>query len=334
LSTQVQDQHNAKKKLSASFSTWFEKSEVTDKNNLKVLINAMLYLRTQPMKDDRSSGNRLQWLNIDYMKAATAATRCGMYKTALLFIEEYYSMPLKSSRRSSFKDGFDQQEMPADLLLTVFQSIEDPDMYYGVQQTSNLSTILARFEYEKDGPKSLAFRGAQFDSHIRRGDSEADKDAQSLVKALDVLSLSGLSHSLLQAQQSVDMSATSIESMYQTARKLEQWDIPVPDVCNNNSVAVYKAFQAISIADDQATIREALDESFNFTMSSLVSEDLGVSDLHSSLQTLASLAEMDELFSTRGSEQIEKMLTRFEARSSWMKIGRRAYSAPFETICR
>jgi ataxia telangiectasia mutated family protein len=322
LSTQLQDQQSMKRKLSASFNTWFDRSETINKNNLKVLINALLYLRTQPPKDDRPSGNRLQWLSIDYMKAATAATHCGMHKTALLFIEEHYSTPLKSSRRSSFKDGLEQHEMPVDILLDVFQSIEDPDMYYGVQQTSNLSTILARFEYEKDGPKSLAFRGAQFDSHIRRGDSEADKDAQSLVKALDVLSLSGLSHSLLQAQQSVDMSASSIESMYQTARKLEQWDIPVPDVSSNNSIAVYKAFQAINIADDHASIRDALDESFNCTMSALVSKDLGVSDLHSSLQTLAALVEMDEIFSTRGSEQIEEMLTRFEARSNWMKTGR------------
>jgi ataxia telangiectasia mutated family protein len=321
LSTQDQNQHNVKKNLSASFNTWFEKSEATDKNNLKVLINAVLYLRTQLPKDDRSSPSRLHWLNVDYMKAATAATRCGMFKTALLFIEEHYSLPVKSSRRSSFKDALEQQEMPVDLLLSVYQSIEDPDMYYGVQQTSTLSTILARFEYEKDGPKSLAFRGAQFDSHIRRGDKESDKDAQSLVKALDVLSLSGLSHSLLQAQQSVDMSASSIESMYQTARKLEQWDIPVPDVCSNNSIAIYKAFQAINIADNEAIIREALDESFNFTMKGLVSEDLGVSDLHGSLQTLASLVEMDEIFSTRGSEQIEEMLAKFEARSEWMKTG-------------
>ncbi|KAG9234773.1 serine/threonine-protein kinase-like protein tel1 [Amylocarpus encephaloides] len=321
LSTPYQQRHDPRKKLSASFKGWFENTEGTNKDSLKVLINAILYLRTQPLREEKSSADRLHWLNLNYMDAATAAGHCGMHKTALLFVEEHLSAPAKPSRRSSVKDSFDQAEVPVDLLLHIFQNIDDPDMYYGVQQKSSLESIIARFEYEKDGSKSLAFRGAQFDSHIRRGNKEADRDALSLVKALDVLSLSGVSHSLLQSQQSVDMSDASIESMFRTARKLEQWDIPVPGESSNNALAVYKAFQAINTASDQRTITNAIDEGFIYTMRGIVSEDLGANDLHSSLQTLASLVEMDEVFTIQGSQQIEEMLLRFESRSTWMRTG-------------
>ena len=322
LSTQSQGQQLVKRQLSASFANWFGSNDTVDKNNLKMLINSILYLRTQSISNEKSSADRSYWLDIDYIKAAAAATRCGMYKTALLFVEESCSGLVKSSRRSSIRDGLEPLELPTELLLTIFKNIDDPDLYYGVQQTSSLSTILARFEYERDGPKSFAFRGAQYDSHVRRGAPEAAQDVQSLVKALDVLSLNGLSHSLLQGQQAVGMSSTSLESMFRTARKLEQWDIPVPSNCSNNSVTLYKAFQAVHNAPDYTSICHAIDEGLECTMGSLIREDLSASALHGCLQTLAALVEMDEVLSTNGSEQFEEMTIRFRARSGWMKIGR------------
>ncbi|KAH6680816.1 serine/threonine-protein kinase-like protein tel1 [Halenospora varia] len=322
LSTDAQDQYDTKKDLSTAVVTWFGENELIDKNNLRVLINAIIYLRTQPIPKELSSADRLQWLNIDYMKAANAATRCGMYKTALLFAEEHLSMPVKSSRRSSIKDNIEQTELSEEMLLIIFQNIDDPDLYYGVQQKASLKTILARSEYEKDGTKSLAFRGAQYDSHLRKGDPRSEQDARSLVKALEDLSLSGVSHSLLQGQPSTSMTPADRDSMFRTARKLEQWDIPVPEVCNTNSLTIYKAFQTIHTAADQVTIQRAVDEGFHCTISSLVRDELTASDLHESLQTLAALVEVDEILSSNGSQDIEHMLRVFESRSSWMKTGR------------
>jgi len=321
LSASVQSHHAGKREISQAFGEWFENIGAIDRNNLKMLLNAVLFLRTQPLPGERSSADRLRWLDIDYMKAATAAAECGMFKTALLFVEEFCCQPTKSSRRSSSINS-EQSDIPTSLLLTIFENIDDPDMYYGVQQNASLSTILARFEYEKDGPKSLAFRGAQYDSHIRRRDPESAQDVQSLVKALDVLSLSGLSHSLLQAQQTIGMTPASLESMFRTARKLEQWDIPVPNTSSSNSITIYKAFQAVNNGLDHSTILQAIDEGLEYTMSTLVREDLGARALHDSLQTLATLAEMDEVLSSRGSQQFEEILSRFQNRSDWMKIGR------------
>ena len=55
------------------------------------------------------------------------------------------------------------------------------------------------------------------------GDSEADRDGQSLVQILSGLGLAGLSNSLLQVQQHHDDSA-SLDSTFTTARRLEIWN--------------------------------------------------------------------------------------------------------------
>lgn len=322
LSSLHQSQHTGKKDISKSFMNWFGDSPAVDKNKLKTLINALLYLRTQPLPKETSSADRSYWLEINYLRAATAATSCGMFKTALLFAEEYCSAPVKPSRRSSINHSFEQSDMPNEMLLTIFKNIDDPDVYYGVQQKPNLKSILARFEYEKDGPKSLAFRSAQYDSHFRRRDPESSSDAQALVKALDNHGLSGLSHSLLQAQPAVGMSAESRDSMFRTARKLEQWDLPVPSSCSTNSVTIYKAFQSIQTATDHGIMLRAIDDGFDCTLNNLIGQNLGAGALHDSLQTLAALVEMDEVLSTQGSEQIEELLARFQDRSDWMKTGR------------
>jgi len=323
LSITSKAQHLARKSVSKSISDWFSISERVDKTKLRMLINSILYLRTQPHLEEKSSRNSSHWLDIDYIKAAVAATNCGMFKTALLFVEEFCSKPtsVKSSRRSS-AIGQDPVDLPRDLLLTIFKNIDDPDLYYGVRQNASLKTILGRLEYERDGPKSLAFRGAQYDSRLRQSDPRAIEDAQSLVKTLDVLSLSGLSYSLLQAQQTVGMSSASLDSMFDTARRLEKWDIPVPNNCINDSLTIYKAFQAVQNTSIYETSLQTINEGFENTMASLIQNESSANALHGTLQTLAVLVELDEVISTRSSLEFEAMLTRFTDRSRWMRTGR------------
>ncbi|PBP27873.1 phosphatidylinositol 3 [Diplocarpon rosae] len=323
ISSPSQDHRVWKKDLSFAFARWFENSHKIDKNKTKMLLNTILYLRTQPLLGEKSLADRFHWLDIDFLKAAAAAAQCGMFKTSLLFAEEYCAVPVKSSRRSLVvRDRQESTNLPNELLLNIFENIDDPDMYYGVQQTASLSTILARFEHEKDGPKSLAFRGAQYDSHLRRHDPNAIEDLQSLVKSLDILNLNGISSSLLQTQEGVGMTPVALESMFRTARKLEQWDIPVPNSGSNNAVTIYKAFQTVHMASKKETILNAVNEGLESTMKILVQEDLSASVLHSTLQTLAALVEMDEILASRGSMQFEEMLSRFRNRATWMKTGR------------
>src|SRR5690606_17422934 len=181
LTYQLDKQQGVKRRLSEALERWLNSTSESAKENLKLLINTILYLRTQPLPGETSIADRSHWLEVNLSSAAAAATRCGMFKVALLFVELANSAEsTRSSRRSSALRAEDSSEV----LLDIFENIDDLDAYYGLDQEAWLSTVVARLEYENDGGKSLAFRGAQYDSHLRSRDSASRPDGQALIKAL------------------------------------------------------------------------------------------------------------------------------------------------------
>jgi ataxia telangiectasia mutated family protein len=318
LSLQLDGPQTVNRQLSKAIRSWLLVETMADTGHLKLLINTLLYLRTQPLPRETSSADRMHWLEVDYSKAAEAAVRCGMFKTALLFIEVSLSETTRSLRRSSISKSTE----PHEILSSIFKHIDDPDVFYGLQQSASLGSVLERLEYENDGLKSLAFRGAQYDSSLRRQEQSSNLDAQALVKALGMLSLDGLSHSLLQSQQTITMDKSSVKRMFQTARRLEQWDLPVPTTCDNDEVAIYKTFQAANLAESRHSVQSAIDEGLRSTVLALVQATTRASIIHDSLRSLAALTEIDEVLSASNSEEFEEMLTRFQNRADWMETGK------------
>ncbi|EEU43247.1 uncharacterized protein NECHADRAFT_95538 [Fusarium vanettenii 77-13-4] len=311
-------QTSLKRQLSSSIKEWLQCTAHAAKDNLKLLINTLLYLRTQEYPRESSIADRSHWLNIDYALASASAARCGMHKTALLFAELVSSETTRSSRRSSAAAA--KETDMSETLLTIFENIDDPDAYYGLPEEASLSKVLARVEYENDGPKSLAFRGAQYDSNIRLGNPIAQSDGQALVKALSTLGLSGLSNSLLQVQQNLESSPASLESTFSTARKLEIWNLPAP-TSNHHAVTVYKAYQSIHQATDIGVVRAAVHDGFTRTMSSLIAHGLNATALRKRLGALASLTELDDVLGVSDTTEMESILSKFKSRSDWMRSG-------------
>ncbi|KAL0931007.1 phosphatidylinositol 3 (ataxia telangiectasia mutated) [Colletotrichum truncatum] len=318
LYSQLDKQQVIKRNLSEATKEWLKTRDSSARTNQKHLINTILYLRTQKLPNESSIADRAMWLDVDFNSAASAASRCGMYKTALLFTEVAVSQATRSSRRSSAI----RDEDSTDVLLSIFENIDDPDAYYGLPQSSDLSSVLARLEYEKDGSKTLAFRGAQYHSHIRSGDPSLQSDSQSLIKALGTLGLAGLSHSLQQTQQGHDGDEDSLENMFQTARRLERWNLPAPAAADNYAVTIYKAYQNIQQATDKLTIRGAIYDGFSQTMRNLMNRSLNAAKLRQHLGALAVLTELDDVINVADFSELEGMLTKFEKRSEWMRRGR------------
>ncbi|KAI8662620.1 Serine/threonine-protein kinase Tel1 [Fusarium sp. Ph1] len=318
LSSRINQQTSLKRQLSSSIKEWLQCTAPAAKDNLKLLINTLLYLRTQEYPRESSIADRSHWLNIDYALASGSASRCGMHKTALLFAELVSSETTRSSRRSSAAAA--KETDMSETLLTIFENIDDPDAYYGLPEEASLSKVLARVEYENDGPKSLAFRGAQYDSNIRLGNPIAQSDGQALVKALSTLGLSGLSNSLLQVQQNLESSPASLESTFSTARKLEIWNLPAP-TSNHHAVTVYKAYQSIHQATDIGVVRTAVHDGFTRTMSSLTAHGLNATALRKRLGALASLTELDDVLGVSDTVEMESILSKFKSRSNWMRSG-------------
>ncbi|KAI1313631.1 phosphatidylinositol 3 [Xylaria venustula] len=311
-------QQLARRKLSGALRHWFQTDSLIARDNISLLMNAILYLRTQQVPGENSIADRMQWLELDLTLASSAATKCGMYKTALLFVELSKAEGTRSSRRSSAV----RAQESTDLLLDIFENIDDPDAYYGLSQTASLTNVLARLEYEKDGVKSLAFRGAQYDSHIRKSDNAAVRDNQSLVGTLSGLGLSGLSYALLQNQQNLDSSSSAVDNTFDTARKLEIWNLPTLDSTSSPSVAIYKAYQAWNQASELSVVKRVVWGGFSHMIQNVLRDDISASSLRKHLSGLATLAEVNEVVDVASPTELEQLLETFGSRTHWMKSGR------------
>ncbi|KAJ6781431.1 hypothetical protein PWT90_08113 [Aphanocladium album] len=316
---QLEQQQVMKRSISTSLRTWLQSTEDSAKPRIALLINTLLYLRTQEYPKESSIGDRLHWLDIDYSMASAAASRCGMYKTALLFAELASIETGRQSRRASAARENDLTST----LLSIFENIDDPDAYYGLPEEASLSNVLSRVTYENDGMKSIAFLGAQFDSHIRLQNRSSAVDAQALVGTLSALGLSGLSHSLQQTHQAADTSSATTDNTFKAAQRLEMWNLPAPKHSESSNVTTYKAYQAIHNATEIASVRKVLYEGFAKTIGSVTgSTRPTISVLRNKLGTLAVLSELDDLMNVSRSDDLSDTLGVFQTRSDWMKRGR------------
>ena len=221
-------------------------------------------------------------------------------------------MATRSSRRSS---AIREVENSDEILLGVFENIDDPDAYYGLTQDASLSTVLARLEYENDGAKSLAFRGAKYDSNLRCRDPESGRDGRALIKALSDVGLSGLSNSLLQTQQSLGGSSTTQDGTFTTARRLEMWNLPVPSNNQNWSATVYKAYQSLHQASDIQSVRDVVRDGLSSTVRHLTNRNLNASSMRLQLGALAALTELDDMVNVADIQELRGLLGIFEQRS-------------------
>ncbi|RBR09820.1 uncharacterized protein FIESC28_09699 [Fusarium coffeatum] len=313
----INQQHSPKRQLSVAIKNWLQNTDTAAKENLKLLINMLLYLRTQQYPKESSIADRSHWLEVDSALVAATASRCGMFKTSLLFAEYVSPETSRSSRRSSA--AVKEVDM-SETLLSIFENIDDPDAYYGLPEEPSLSKVLSRVEYENDGPRSLVFRGAKYDSDIRLGNPMAQSDGQALVRALGTLGLSGLSNWFLQTQDNVEQTPAALEDTFNTARKLEIWNLPAPS-SDHHAVTVYKAYQSIHQATDIDNVRTALHDGFSRTMSSLAAHGLNATAIRKRLGALASLTELDDVLGVTDITEMDTLIEKFKNRSDWMRSG-------------
>ena len=298
--------------LSTAYRRLFDNTSKACIRHTRLALKTLLYLRKQPLPRENNKSDRSQWLSIDYSQAASAAVRCSMYKTALLFLDIGYSEVAEASRRSSAA----KVREPTEMLLQIYKNIDEPDGFYGVQQPSSLASMMARLEYERAGFKSLSMRGAHYDSELRLSPAATQADEEGMVQALERLNLNGLSQSLL--GRMTNLSPSCAQTMHNTARKLEQWDLSAPVTHINHATSVFRVFQSINNAPRPETFIDSINAGFSETMTRLMSSEGGGPSIHETLKALAILAEIDEVCSIQNIDQLEDVWLRFEERERWM----------------
>jgi ataxia telangiectasia mutated family protein len=321
LLAEFDEERSVREIMSEATMSWFCCSDSSNTPYVRILIQSILYLRSQPVPNEITRVDRDRWLEIDYLKASHAATVCGMYRSALLFAETSSGQPMvkSTSRRSSIL--VPAPTLPTDLQLSIYKNLDEPDSFYGVDRGSSLSAVLDRLDYEGDGVKTLLFRGARLDSQMRRQNEFESTDTRGTIKSLIMLNMNSVTYSLLSNDQFRDMGEDVVESTLHTARKLGQWDIKAPEMDHTEPSVLFKAFQGLHVAKNVDDAKENFNRQLLATMSFLTGRITSSTPTNIRLRTLAALTEADEVIRADHPDHLLDIWEQMRFRESWMQAG-------------
>ncbi|KAL2851506.1 hypothetical protein BJY01DRAFT_117027 [Aspergillus pseudoustus] len=278
----------------------------------RLVINCILYLRNQPKPDESTMVDRDDWLDIDYAEASSAASKCRLPKTALLFLEIHASRTTTGSRRSSVV----KYEAPPGLLHDIFKNIDDPDFFYGIQKTSSLESVMETLEHESSGFKNLLFQSAQYDSQVQMTGSG---NSYGVLKALNSTNLQGIANSMLGALKNSSEVSVPFGSMLQAATNLRQWDIPISPTNTSPPATMFRAFQSLNTSSTLLDVSASIGESFTSSLALLNSDRRSAMSLRGAMRILGILTEFEDVLESKSMEEVDQQWQNIAARNSWLQ---------------
>jgi ataxia telangiectasia mutated family protein len=197
------------------------------------------------------------------------------------------------------------------LLLSIYRNIDEPDSFYGVHQSTSLVTVLERLDFEDDGFNSLLFHGARLDSDMRLSQKQ-EFQTTSVLKSLTRLNLNGVAHMLLQSAAG----GQTLDQTLETSRKLEQWDIGVPDLASSHTATLFRVFQDLHNSTNTTNVRLKVDDAIQSLVRSTFHPNPSSREVHAAHQSLGALCEIDELLSCVSSKQFDATWRRMRERNA------------------
>lgn len=313
------DQNDKRKTISGVFDQWLRSCREETVPHVRILLRAVVYLRSQPVPRETTRVDREHWLDLDYSEATTAAIKCGFHRLALLFMEIHTSQINRSTRHLQQKGDF---KVSTNLQLEIYQNLDEPDFYYGVEQEPSLSSILHRLEHEGDGAKSLFLRGARMDSQFRRMNKISPEDSHGMLQSLTMLNLNSVTDIVLSGQQAQGLNGDAFSSLMYTARKLEKWDVRLPETSVSETSIIFRAFQSAHNCTNIDSARNQINTGLAKSLGNMISTTTDTASFESYLRTFGVLTEMDEIFSVTNPEQFRETWERQQSRNHWMGTGR------------
>ncbi|KAJ5279527.1 hypothetical protein N7478_004899 [Penicillium angulare] len=278
----------------------------------RVVINCILYLRNQPVPDESTIVERDSWVDIDFGEASSAAHKCGLEKTALLFLEIQASRIVSGSRRLSVAS----YEPPGELLHDIFKHVDDPDIFYGIQQKSSLATVMERLEYEGSGLKNLLFQSAEYDSEIQ---ISGIANPFGVVKALNATNLQGIASTMLSASSGTKDTSLPSDSILQSATSLQQWDLPVSPLDYSPSATVFRAFQSLKTSTSFPEIFNCIDDCLLTVLNSVTGTSHSAIEIRNGMRALGIMTEMSDVIRASSLNDVDTEWKRMVDRSNWLR---------------
>ncbi|KAF1815065.1 hypothetical protein P152DRAFT_412160 [Eremomyces bilateralis CBS 781.70] len=313
LHQQLESRNIAKQLLSEAFAIQFG-MDPPSKPILKNLLHILLFLQRQRYPRELTHMDRVRWLDVNYLDASKAASQCGMFTTALM-LAELTVKPQPRGRRSSMGVP---PAISSELLLEIYRGVDEPDSFYGVQQEPGFSTVIERLDYEEDGLKHLMFRGARLDAHVRDRSHIDQSDGEGAIKALTQMNLLTFAHVLPTAGVFQNQKLNLTDSVLNTARRLEEWNVRAPESTTNESSTLYRVLQGLRNAPNGSFVKQQIDTAFLTTLNALDSLDWDIL-ANGQLRALATLTEIDDLASCKGIEQFSEVQQTMESRNELLK---------------
>ncbi|EGE85810.2 phosphotidylinositol kinase Tel1 [Blastomyces dermatitidis ATCC 18188] len=316
LLSEYEGKRTVRQTASAVFRQAFREVRDTTFPHIRLIIHCILYLRHQKLPQEQTMNQRDAWLDIDYLEAAHAATQCQMYKTSLLFVEIHFSRTA-STRRSAVSKS------PDSLLLLhdIFKNIEDPDLFYGIQQSASLDSVLEKLQHESAGVgfKNLSFQSANYEAEMKLSSAIGETNSLGLIQALNATNFQGVASAMFTAPTSNGKRAEVFESMLSTSLYLQQWDIPVPSTSTSAAGNIFKALQSLNSSDDKLQVGRILDNCFSEVLGHF-EENQSHFELRTGMRAMGILAEIDEVMCSQNPDQLQDAWERIQARGSWLKF--------------
>ncbi|CAG8067944.1 unnamed protein product [Penicillium olsonii] len=316
------DKGDVRKMISTAFGQVLSETCEETIPHAQLVISCILYLRNQPMPKESTIVQRDNWLDIDFGEASSAAHKCGLQKTSLLFLEIQTSKVITGSRRTSVV----KYEPPPALLHDVFKNIDDPDLFYGIERSSSLASVMEKLEYESSGLKNLLFQSAKYDSETQMTDNA---DPYGVLKALNSTNLQGIANTMLSASSSANSASVAFDSALQAATSLQKWDLPVSPSDSSPSSTVFRTFQGLNILGSLSEINYSIEKGLLATLDTLVKPgspvQMGKSaiQLRASMRALGIMTEVSDTLHSTSPKELEEEWHKIATRSHWLKTERR-----------
>lgn len=316
LVTSLREKNGVREDLSEAIGGMLTNCTSTSTPYLQAILNGLLYLRGQQFPGEVSPFDRNDWLQLDPYAIANAATFCNMPRSALLFLDIADAPRSKSSKSRVLTSPPNTDE----LLLKIFDTVDEPDSFYGVKQPASIEAIIKRQNFESNGIDSLVFRSAQIDSLTR---SRALKDIpldSALITPLSMLNLNTLVRALTTNQLPSKTSATVSEGVLRASLRLGQWDLPTTTITTSSESLLYRTFQSIQFSDNSETVMRNLDIGLLDCLDRSRKSGNDSSLKRSSFKTLAALTEVYDILVCRSKADVDGVMEKLKAREQWMSM--------------
>jgi ataxia telangiectasia mutated family protein len=276
-------------------------SHQLEKPKLRIIVH-LFYLVEVAARDDKTFSALFKKFvrSEDIISMCVGSIAIGCHKFALLLTEK---LVMTGEEGETFKRVTELSSM----LREIFGGLSDPDLLYGIPTDASLRSAIELFGVDDDvSLKRLMFASADFDAMMSFQSSNSSKD--NLIFVLKQNGLQGLAGIVNEQSDSTSQLGNS----YDWSWKLQEWDIPSPDIPETEGEVLYSLLKSLMNAEPSTT-GQLCEQMISLVLEK--TEDQTI--LLKSLAAIISVEEINMMDTCNLKENVEHFL---KASENWFRV--------------